>query len=58
MINQKPLTKIQKNTNTKNSQKIDLNINIEDDLTLKGDYRVDFRWIFNSYYDLYKDEEK
>jgi|GEM_PF-2667076 len=53
----KPLTKIQKNTNTKNSQKIDLNINIEDDLTLKGDYELIFGGIFNSYYDLYKDEK-
>lgn len=53
----KPLTKIQKDTNTKNSQKIDLNINIEDDLTLKGNYKLTFSGIFNPYYDLYKDEK-
>lgn len=53
----KTLKKIKKNNEYKNGQKINLNINLENDLTFKGDYKLSYSGIFNPYYELYEDEE-
>ncbi|MEA3501014.1 MAG: DUF3857 domain-containing protein, partial [Candidatus Marinimicrobia bacterium] len=53
----KTLTKIQKNNEYKHGQKIILNLNLENDLTLKGDYKLIYSGIYNPYYELYENEE-
>ena len=55
--NSEMLTKIEKDTTVRNIQKLDLKINIKNDLTLNGNYKLIYGEIYNPYYELYKDEK-
>ncbi|MEA1986264.1 MAG: DUF3857 domain-containing protein, partial [Candidatus Marinimicrobia bacterium] len=53
----KPLTKIEKDNKNQNFQILNLNLNIKDDLTLTGDYELNYSGVFNPYFTLFEDEK-